>query len=51
MSAIKLESELRAVGYQLAMREMRGDNSPSFHSLRRHHDNLLVSLYSLNKVA
>lgn len=46
-----LESEVRQLGYQLAVREMRGDNGFAYHQLRKHHDHLLVKLNRRNKVA
>ena len=46
-----LESEVRELGYQLAVREMRGGNGFSYHQLRKHHNYLLVKLNRLNKVA
>lgn len=46
-----LESEVRQLGYQLAVREMRGENGFSYHQLRKHHNHLLVKLNRLNKVA
>ena len=46
-----LESEVRDLGYQLAVREMRGENGFSYHQLRKHHGYLLAKLNRLNKVA
>jgi len=45
-----LESEVRDLGYQLAVREMRGDNGFEYHGLRRHHNYLLAKLNRINKV-
>ena len=46
-----LESEVRDLGYQLAVREIRGDNGFAYHQLRKHHNRLLTKLNRLNKVA
>lgn len=46
-----LESEVRDLGYQLAVREMRGENGYAYHQLRKHHSYLLAKLNRLNKVA
>jgi len=45
-----LESEVRDLGYQLAVREMRGENGFAYHQLRKHHSYLLAKLNRLNKV-
>ena len=46
-----LESEVRQLGYQLAVREMRGENGFAYHQLRKHHNHLLAKLNRVNKVA
>lgn len=46
-----LESEVRKVGFQLAVREMQGDNGFHYYKLRKHHNYLLAKLNRLNKVA
>jgi len=46
-----LESKVRELGCQLAVREMRGENRFAYHQLRKHHNRLLVKLNRLNKVA
>ena len=45
-----LESEVREVGFQLAVREMRGDQGAGYYKLRKHHNYLLAKLNRLNKV-
>ena len=49
MNTIKLESEVREIGYKLAVREIYGDNGAGYHSLRKHHNVLLAKLYRLTK--
>lgn len=44
-----LQSQLRALGYQLAVREIYGENTPDYHKLRRSHNDLLQKLYQLEK--
>jgi len=45
-----LESEVRELGYKLAVREIYGDNGAAYHQLRRYHNHLLAKLNRLNKV-
>jgi len=45
-----LESEVREVGYKLAVREMRGDQGAGYYKLRNYHNALLRKLNRLNKV-
>lgn len=51
MNKVNLESEVREAGYQLALREMRGDIGFVYYRLQKHHDYLLTKLNRLNKVA
>lgn len=46
---LTLEQEVRALGYQLAVREIYGDNSPPYHKLRSQHYKLLRKLYNRDK--
>jgi len=44
-----LEEEVRNLGYQLACREIYGENTPGYYGLKRKHDYLLQKLYRLQK--
>jgi len=44
-----LQSEVRKLGYELAVREIYGENTPSYHKERRHHLYLLNKLERLQK--
>ena len=39
-----LESKVRKMGYQLAIRELYGENTPEYHKQKRLHDRLLEDL-------
>lgn len=45
----KLESQVRELGYQLAVKEIYGENSKSYFDLRHKHYKLLNKLYFLQK--
>lgn len=42
-----IEENLRKLGYQLAVREIYGENTPEYFRLKRDHDSLLHKLYKL----
>jgi hypothetical protein len=44
-----LESKVRKLGYELACREIYGENTPEYHKQRRLHKHLLNKLESLQK--
>ena len=39
-----LEASVRELGYQLACREIYGENTPAYFELKKHHNNLLQRL-------
>ena len=39
-----LESKIRELGYQLAVRELYGENTPEYYRQKRLHDRLLEDL-------
>lgn len=39
-----LERKVRKMGYQLAIRELYGENTPEYHRQKRLHDRLLEDL-------
>lgn len=39
-----LESKIRQLGYQLAVREIYGENTPEYYKQKRLHDRLLEEL-------
>jgi hypothetical protein len=43
----KLQSKIRTLGYQLACREIYGENTPAYFELKRQHNSLLHKLYNL----
>jgi len=49
MSIQSIASKVRALGYQLACREIYGENTPEYYELRRAHGRLLERLYKLEK--
>jgi hypothetical protein len=49
MKLTELKEKVRELGYQLAVREIYGENTPEYFKLKRHHYNLLESLYQLEK--
>jgi len=44
-----LKARVRELGYQLAVREIYGENTPEYFKLKRTHDNMLDKLYRLEK--
>jgi len=44
-----LTARIRELGYQLAVREIYGENTPEYFKLKRTHDNLLDKLYRLER--
>jgi hypothetical protein len=44
-----LTERIRELGYQLAVREIYGENTPDYFKLKRSHDNLLDKLYRLER--
>ena len=44
-----LEAKVRQLGYQLACREIYGENTPDYHKQRRYHQHLLNKLDQLQK--
>jgi hypothetical protein len=50
MNINTLESTVRQLGYQLAVREMQGDNGFHYYKIRKQHNFLLNKLNRLNKV-
>ena len=49
MKLEELKGEIRDLGYQLAVREIYGENTPAYFKLKRHHYNLLERLYHFEK--
>lgn len=47
--AQKLNSRLRSLGYQLAVREIYGENTPDYFKLKREHDKILGKVYFIEK--
>ena len=50
MSTLTLEQQIRVIGYELACREIHGENTPSYYRQQRHHNYLLSKLYRLQKI-
>jgi hypothetical protein len=50
MSELTLEEQVRFIGYELACREIYGENTPSYHKQQRYHNYLLSKLYRLQKI-
>ena len=44
-----LRAKVRALGYQLACREIYGENTPAYYNLKKEHNYLLQKLYRLEK--
>lgn len=44
-----LTESIRKLGYQLAVREIYGENTPEYFKLKREHNYLLARLYRLEK--
>lgn len=51
MSINILRENIRKLGYQLAVREIYGENTPDYYKLKRSHDSLLDQLYKREKRA
>jgi len=45
-----LHNAVRELGYNLACREIYGENTPAYFKLKKQHDYLLQKLYRLQKV-
>lgn len=45
----ELASKVRKLGYELACREIYGENTPDYHKQRRYHQHLLNKLDQLQK--
>ena len=45
MSIKTMRNSLRKLGYQLAVREIYGENTPDYYKLKSQHDSLLDELY------
>ena len=44
-----LKAAIRELGYQLAVRELYGENTPEYFQKKRSHERLLNKLYRLEK--
>jgi hypothetical protein len=44
-----LRENIRKLGYQLAVREIYGENTPEYFTLKRSHQDLLYQLYRAEK--
>ena len=44
-----LESKIRELGYQLAVREIYGENTPEYFAKKKEHDRLLEKLERMQK--
>ena len=44
-----IKEQVRKLGYQLAVREIYGENTPSYFSLKWKHQEMLNKLYKLEK--
>jgi len=44
-----LQEKIRDLGYKLAVREVYGENTPTYFNLKREHDRMLRKLYELEK--
>ena len=51
MSIKTLRESIRKLGYQLAVREIYGENTPAYYQLKRSHEDLLDQLYRREKRA
>jgi hypothetical protein len=47
--SLSLKEAVRDLGYQLAVREIYGENTPDYFKLKREHDRLLDKLYRIEK--
>jgi len=45
----RIRESIRKLGYQLAVREIYGENTPAYHDLKWDHRRLLAKLYKLEK--
>jgi hypothetical protein len=50
MKLFRLQESIRTLGYQLACRELYGENTPDYYRQQKHHDYLLSKLYRLQKI-
>ncbi len=46
----ELQERVRQLGHKLAVREIYGENTPAYFTLKREHDRLLYQLNKQNKV-
>ena len=44
-----LREKVRRLGFQLAVREIYGENTPSYHDLKWDHHRMLAQLYKMEK--
>ena len=44
-----IKERIRELGYQLAVREIHGENTPNYYKTKRAHDELLDKLYRIEK--
>jgi hypothetical protein len=44
-----IKSRVRELGYQLAVREIHGENTPNYFKAKRAHNELLNKLYRIEK--
>jgi hypothetical protein len=49
MQIKKLQEQIRRLGYQLAVREIYGENTPAYYDLVWEHRRMLDRLYKLEK--
>ena len=49
MSIKTMQNNIRKLGYQLAVREIYGENTPDYYKLKSQHDSLLDELYKREK--
>jgi hypothetical protein len=45
----QIRADIRKLGYELAVREIYGENTPAYHDLKWDHRRLLAKLYKLEK--
>lgn len=45
----RIRESIRKLGYQLAVREIYGENTPDYYNLKSQHDSLLDDLYKKEK--
>lgn len=49
MQIKNLQEKIRKLGYELAVREMYGENTPAYYDLVWEHRRMLARLYALEK--